>query len=316
MSSKLEKKLAKQEKAPKQKEADERFAETIYDPRYKKSKHSEEASKKYVLKGSTIGKSSRAQGLENEFDEPERVKAPKRKGMFVWNEESSEEESIDLEKINQLIGDDELNQSSEDAWSDEQDPQNLKNAPNCDISSKRLALMNYDWSKIKAGDLMIAFSSFLPEGGQLVRVRVFPSEFGKQRIAQEEAEGPGDIFKPQSAENQPEEGGEVQEKPKDKQGKKQKKGETQAAETGKPTKGRTRETEVHDWVVSAENPSAFDLHKLRKYERDRLKYYYAVLDFDSAATADSVLEACNGFELEKTGIKIGKSSLSKPQICE
>ena len=45
---------------------------------------------------------------------------------------------------------------------------------------------------------MIAFSSFLPEGGVLKSVKVYPSEFGKKMMEQEERDGPGDIFKPDS----------------------------------------------------------------------------------------------------------------------
>ncbi len=207
---------------------------------------------------------------------------------FEWNEETSDEE-IDMDRVNELLGN---NVDEEDAWTEDE-----SEALMIESSSKRLALMNYDWSKIHAGDLMITFSSFLPEGGILKKVSVYPSEFGIKKLAEEEEQGPGDIFK-ESADRKEDDGDsdnttrasikkKVQEEPK--------------------SKKLTRHTVEDDWAVSHEDTrSGLDVSKLRKYERDRLKYYYAVLEFDSGKTADSVYESCNGFELEKTGIKIGK----------
>lgn len=206
---------------------------------------------------------------------------------FEWNAESSDEE-IDMEKVNQLLGNDA--QDEEDAWTTEE-----SEAPMMEASSKRLALMNYDWNKIHSGDLMITFCSFLPEGGVLKKVSVYPSEFGLKKMAEEELHGPGDIFKPTAEDNGDEEPEET----------------TRASNKKKPKEENAlqkhkRQIQEDDWAVSHEDKrNGLDLNKLRKYERDRLKYYYAVLDFDSGKTADAVYEACNGYELEKTGIKIG-----------
>jgi hypothetical protein len=43
---------------------------------------------------------------------------------------------------------------------------------------------------------------------------------------------------------------------------------------------------------------------LRKYERDRMKYYYAVIELDSIKTADHVYKSCDGQEIEATGLQI------------
>lgn len=245
---------------------DHRFAETVYDDRYKKTKKRQE--KPPVV----------------EEDEEEVIEE---EDFAEGDVEASEEESIDMDRVNELLG---MDQEEIDAWSDESSEVKL-----VEESSKRLALLNYDWSKIHAGDLMITFSSFLQDGGQLKKVTVYPSEFGIQRLAQEELEGPGDIFKPNS-DLKPE----------------TKKDKVKKEKNEKPEKSNklNRQAENTQWAVNNEQEeSALDLAKLRRYERDRLKYYYAVLDFDSGKTADSVYEACNGFELEKTGIKIGKPTV-------
>lgn len=46
--------------------------------------------------------------------------------------------------------------------------------------------------------------------------------------------------------------------------------------------------------------NGFDAAKLRAYELKRMKYYYAVCEFDSVATADAIYEEWDGTEIEKT----------------
>lgn len=73
--------------------------------------------------------------------------------------------------------------------------------------TKRIAVVNLDWDNMQAADLYAVFNSFLTrpaakgEGkapsalGKLLRVKIYPSEFGKERMAKEEQEGPcGGIF--------------------------------------------------------------------------------------------------------------------------
>lgn len=65
--------------------------------------------------------------------------------------------------------------------------------------TKRLALCNYDWMNISAKDIMLLFNSFKPQAGSILKVEVYPSQIGTERMAEEEKKGPQNIW---SAEDQ------------------------------------------------------------------------------------------------------------------
>jgi hypothetical protein len=46
------------------------------------------------------------------------------------------------------------------------------------------------------------------------------------------------------------------------------------------------------------------MFKLRKYELERLKYYFAVIKCDCVKTAKSIYDNMDGMEYEQTGLKI------------
>ncbi|XP_050476151.1 ESF1 homolog [Bombus huntii] len=136
-----------------------------------------------------------------------------------------------------------------------------KEAETTDEITHRLAACNMDWDRIRAIDLMVLFNSFLPPGGFICSVTIYPSEFGIQRMKEEEIKGPKELTE--------------------------------------INKEKENENGSDD-----EEGSAYHMEKLRQYQLNRLKYYYAVVDFDSAETANKIYTECDGIEYESTATKL------------
>lgn len=136
-----------------------------------------------------------------------------------------------------------------------------ENIPRGEVTS-RFAIVNLDWDNLHAEDLFVAMNSFKSALGSVKRVSVYPSEFGKERMAKEDVDGPPkNIF-----------------------------GDDQISEDDKPINAKT--------IVKESLGEEFDMTKLRQYQLDRLRYYYAIVECDSAATAKHIYDNCDGAEYE------------------
>lgn len=155
--------------------------------------------------------------------------------------------------------------SSESEDDDEEEPDGIDlsqawgeldhDAETGDNTSRRLALCNMDWDRIKATDILVLCSSFLPKEGSVDNVAIYPSEFGKERMKEEDFSGPSELRKSDLNEDEEEDA------------------ETQQA-------------------------------KLRQYQLNRLKYYYAVITCDSITTAEKIYADLDGHDYESSGSKI------------
>lgn len=54
----------------------------------------------------------------------------------------------------------------------------------------RLAIVDLDWDKIRAVDILAVLRSFLGKGQNITAVAVYPSNFGLEKMKEEAASGP------------------------------------------------------------------------------------------------------------------------------
>ena len=165
--------------------------------------------------------------------------------------------------------------------------------------TRRLAVVNLDWDNIKAIHLFKMFSSLvasaLPSAGdkktskstargRVLNVRIYPSDFGRERMAKEEREGP-------------------------------------PAELFKKPKEFEHEDEVNEQNIyeTGDAKDEGDEDALRKYQLERLRYhppychvygefvdqwciryYYAIAECDTPNTASHIFNELDGTELERS----------------
>ena len=54
---------------------------------------------------------------------------------------------------------------------------------------RRLAVLNCEWDRMTSTDILAIVKSFVPPGGSVDRVTVYPSEIGMKAMAEEETHG-------------------------------------------------------------------------------------------------------------------------------
>ncbi|KAJ3538086.1 hypothetical protein NM688_g6570 [Phlebia brevispora] len=158
--------------------------------------------------------------------------------------------------------------------------------------TRRLAVVNLDWDHVRATHLYKIFSSLVSPTasalpltsissvkagkksatrgntsrvvrGKVLNVRVYPSAFGRERLAREEKEGPpSEVF----------------------------------------TKADSKEEEDEEGLTLQQTADGEDYNEqaLRKYQLERLRYYYAIVECDSAQTASHLYSELEGTELERS----------------
>lgn len=146
--------------------------------------------------------------------------------------------------------------------------------------TRRLAIVNLDWDHIKSADLLALFSSFVPKGGRIERISIYPSEFGKERMQREELEGPPkEIFKGKS--DSQDEGSEAD-----------------SEEDSDDEDDEDDDEKIKNELLQEGNDQDFDSDALRAYQLDRLRYYYAVMVCSDTVTANAIYQATDGTEYQ------------------
>jgi hypothetical protein len=200
--------------------------------------------------------------VQRELRRVEQIRDPLREGALSGS--SSEESSSEEEEDEDII----IDERSLAAQLDGEEEVPMGEA------SSRLAVVNLDWDNIRAEDLVAVFSSFLPAASRLLKVTIYPSEFGKERMEREEIEGPPEeIF------------ASMEDRREDSESESQSQGD---------------EDEIKKSIVKPDGGEEFNSAKLRHYQLERLRYFYAVLTFSSSSAAKAIYDAIDGTEYLST----------------
>ncbi|EAW11236.1 pre-rRNA-processing protein ESF1 [Aspergillus clavatus NRRL 1] len=202
---------------------------------------------------------------------------PARDGGFS-SSSSEEESSSDEDEDEDEDDDDEEGEGEDQAVEELEYPDKQQvDVPTGEVTN-RIAVVNLDWDNIRAEDLMAVFSSFVPTGGRVLKVSVYPSEFGKERMEKEETEGPPrEIFasSKQAEEDEDDEDEEEEEEVLD---------------------SDEEEEKIKKSMLKEDKGEEFNSTQLRKYQLERLRYYYAILTFSSKEVAKNVYDSVDGAE--------------------
>ena len=175
--------------------------------------------------------------------------------------EEEEEESDTSEEFKEYL--EEINRENMEELELEEKEENIPMGQ----ETSRIAIQNIDWTNIHALDLFILLNSFCKGNQKILKVEIYPSEYGIKEMAKENKEGPDkEIFNKEAI-----------------------------IKTG----NEKEEEEEEENEMNSSN-EGFDPIELRKYELKKLKYYYAVVYCDSVETASLLYNECDGLEIERT----------------
>ncbi|XP_050128178.1 LOW QUALITY PROTEIN: pre-rRNA-processing protein esf1-like [Malus sylvestris] len=194
-------------------EIDSRFNRMFTDKRFSSS--SAPLDKRGKPKKLDEGNSLRQYYRMEDDDDGDKVKSEeededKAKLKEEKEEEEEEEESEEVERLGGEESEDDVasggsntttDTDADDGYEDEEvvfedgaPGIEAEDIPEIEKETHRLAIVNLDWRHVKAVDLYAVLRSFLPKGGQMKSVTVYPSEFGLQRMKDEELHGPVGLF--------------------------------------------------------------------------------------------------------------------------
>ena len=140
-----------------------------------------------------------------------------------------------------------------------------------DDATSRLAVVNLDWDRVRAVDLHSLLQSFLSGTGTIKRVSIYPSQFGMERMAHEEQFGPQGIYNEDDA--------------------------SESSSSSSSTATTYSETTNDD-----RSAGGVDTEKLRMYEMDKLRYYFAVVECNTVTASKLSVPQCDGLEYESSSL--------------
>ncbi|ETL84972.1 hypothetical protein L917_15366 [Phytophthora nicotianae] len=309
-------KFARNSKRKSKLQIDRRFAGALKDERF------QSVQGKYDKYGRRVEKKNNEMKkfyhLEDEEDDEAKAKAPSTTSSDDDNEDADATVAKNNEKLSRLdylnrmargeleSGSDSSDSDSE--ASDDEEVEAVAKEEEEDIpmgeETKRFAVLNCDWTRIRAVDLFALCQSFAPATGAVQNVTIYPSDYGLQKMKEEEQHGPQGLWDDENKENPDDE-----EKPEaEENDEKDSTEEEQAEKSGSDDENSDAEGEedydsddplgVKKSVTIEGESDGFDREKLRKYELQKLRYYYAIVTCDSVKTASTIFDQCDQLEYE------------------
>lgn len=297
-------------KKPKKVQVDDRFKQMFTDERF--------ALKQSRDKRGRILNKSQGDDLRNfysiEGEEPEelvddkdvkeRTESAKQPEIQEESSDSDTESDLDHEgssSENEDIdetGESELSSSSDESESEQEadgdadvDVSRIRfdwqpidhDAEHSETTSRRLAFQNLDWDHLSAKDLYTLVNSVRTP----LSVKIYISEFGKERLAREEIEGPQEIAEMPKIDEEEQEYEQLKEK-------------IEALKN--PRAHKANEYEDADELIDLKNEELRE--RIRKYQLNRMKYYYAIAEFDSVEAAEFVYKELDGLDYEGSSLEL------------
>ena len=212
--------------------------------------------------GRKIEKREEKNIMDDYYIRKEKKKEKEEKEEIEDKEKEEGEESDTSEEFQEFL--DNMNKNIVEA----QEEENEEKIPMGQETS-RIAIQNIDWTNIHALDLYVLLNSFCKGNQKVLKVEIYPSEYGMKEMAKENEQGPDkEIFNTEAI-----------------------------VKTGKEKEEEEEEEDENEIDSSNEG---FDPVELRKYELKKLKYYYAIAYCDSVETANMLYNECDGLEIERT----------------
>lgn len=124
-------------------------------------------------------KSSSAGSDDEEESEPDERQIRLDLARGEGNVSSSDEEEGELdEEVENLV-------EVDDAWGELD-----KGVRRVEWAGRRFAVCNLDWDRLKAADIVVILNSFKPPTGQIDSLSIYLSDFGVQKLEEENQKGP------------------------------------------------------------------------------------------------------------------------------
>ncbi|ODV62312.1 pre-rRNA-processing protein ESF1 ASCRUDRAFT_32498 [Ascoidea rubescens DSM 1968] len=243
------------------------------------------------------GYSKNRNTLDQEFDK------------FFEKEDEKEDNMGDEDNIDRACGEERGSSSSEsdsdsDSDSDLDSFGELESDEEIEIEEEKpeegepssvLAAVNLDWDNINSKDLMFTFQSFIKNKQSIISITIYPSEYGKEKMAKEDVEGPSrEFFKDNKKKNK-----KADDLESDSESDSDSDSDSDLEINDKRDFDQNKEKIIKKLYEEDEGVD-YNSKKLRKYQLQRLRYYYAIIRCDSIETAQEIYKNCDGLEYEST----------------